>query len=175
MNLRCCTGGVPRRSCRRGLAWVFPVPDVSGEKKGRVGRDSVAAEPSPRVRRQGQFAGAEQVEGRLRELDARRQKEKTGFVPMRLTRLGVDGRRTSAGSISGVDRRRGLRRRPYVIGGAAGAAGMAFGRLGLPRVLALGYLKKRRETAVLKALPDASTSSVRGIQGHGLPCSKSIR
>ena len=59
-------------------------------------------------------------------------------------------------------------------GGLLGAAGMAFGAgLGLPRWL-LGYLKKRREKAFLKALPDAVDVIVRGIKA-GLPLFESIK
>ena len=57
----------------------------------------------------------------------------------------------------------------FVVGGGLlGAAVMAFATgLGLPRWL-LGYLKKRREKAFLKALPDAVDVIVRGIKA-GLP------
>jgi tight adherence protein B len=59
-------------------------------------------------------------------------------------------------------------------GGIYGAVGMAFAAgLGLPRWL-LGYLKKRRETAFLKALPDAVDVIVRGIKA-GLPLFESIK
>ena len=55
-----------------------------------------------------------------------------------------------------------------------GAAVMAFAAgLGLPRWL-LGYLKKRREKAFLKALPDAVDVIVRGIKA-GLPLFESIK
>ena len=59
-------------------------------------------------------------------------------------------------------------------GGLLGAVGMAFGAgLGLPRWL-LGYLKKKREKAFLKALPDAVDVIVRGIKA-GLPLFESIK
>jgi tight adherence protein B len=63
----------------------------------------------------------------------------------------------------------------YVIGGhPLGAAVMAFGTgLGLPR-WALSFLKKRREKAFLKALPDAVDVIVRGIKA-GLPLFESIK
>jgi tight adherence protein B len=63
----------------------------------------------------------------------------------------------------------------FVIGGhPLGAAVMAFGTgLGLPRWV-LSFLKKRREKAFLKALPDAVDVIVRGIKA-GLPLFESIK
>jgi tight adherence protein B len=59
-------------------------------------------------------------------------------------------------------------------GGLLGAGGIAFAAgLGLPRWL-LGYLKKKREKAFLKALPDAVDVIVRGIKA-GLPLFESIK
>jgi tight adherence protein B len=59
-------------------------------------------------------------------------------------------------------------------GGLLGAAGLAFAAgFGLPR-WALSFLKKRREAAFLKALPDAVDVIVRGIKA-GLPLFESIK
>jgi tight adherence protein B len=59
-------------------------------------------------------------------------------------------------------------------GGPLAALGLAFaGGFGLPRWM-LGYLKKRREKAFLKALPDAVDVIVRGIKA-GLPLFESIK
>ena len=59
-------------------------------------------------------------------------------------------------------------------GGPLGSAGMAFAAgFGLPRWV-LGFLKKRREKAFLKALPDAVDVIVRGIKA-GLPLFESIK
>ncbi len=59
-------------------------------------------------------------------------------------------------------------------GGLLGGAGMAFAAgFGLPRWV-LGYLKKKREKAFLKALPDAVDVIVRGIKA-GLPLFESIK
>ena len=58
--------------------------------------------------------------------------------------------------------------------GLLGALGLAFAAgFGLPR-WTLGYLKKRREKAFLKALPDAVDVIVRGIKA-GLPLFESIK
>jgi tight adherence protein B len=62
----------------------------------------------------------------------------------------------------------------FVGGGLLGAVGLAFaGGFGLPRWL-LGFLKKRREKAFLKALPDAVDVIVRGIKA-GLPLFESLK
>jgi tight adherence protein B len=59
-------------------------------------------------------------------------------------------------------------------GGLLGASGLAFAAgFGLPR-WALSFLKKRREKAFLKALPDAVDVIVRGIKA-GLPLFESIK
>ena len=59
-------------------------------------------------------------------------------------------------------------------GGCSAALGLAFAAgFGLPR-WTLGYLKKRREKAFLKALPDAVDVIVRGIKA-GLPLFESIK
>jgi tight adherence protein B len=62
----------------------------------------------------------------------------------------------------------------YAGGGFLGAAGLAFAAgFGLPR-WGLAFLKKRREAAFLKALPDAVDVIVRGIKA-GLPLFESIK
>jgi len=62
----------------------------------------------------------------------------------------------------------------FVGGSLPGAAVMAFATgLGLPRWV-LGFLKKRREKAFLRALPDAVDVIVRGIKA-GLPLFESIK
>ena len=62
----------------------------------------------------------------------------------------------------------------YAGGGILGAAGLAFAAgFGLPR-WGLSFLKKRREKAFLKALPDAVDVIVRGIKA-GLPLFESIK
>ena len=59
-------------------------------------------------------------------------------------------------------------------GGLLGATGLAFAAgFGLPRWL-LSFLKKRREKAFLKALPDAVDVIVRGIKA-GLPLFESLK
>ena len=66
-----------------GAAWVFIYPLLSGEKKAENRRASVA-KPEPAAKRQAdktQRSRREQVEGTLKDLEARRQKESR--VPLR--------------------------------------------------------------------------------------------
>ena len=253
-----------------GVAWVFLYPLLSGERKAESRRASVASpEPVARNVDKNQRSRREQVEGSLKELDARRQKEKSVSLSVRLTQAGLDWTPKKfimisvilglvaftavmlpslkpadssgtapvlvdpASTTSTVDLGLGkslvidLRRNVssvrisdptianasvrsgqqiYVtaatagrtnivvsdstgkpvatydvfvsreggMGGLLGALGLAFAAgFGLPR-WSLGYLKKRREKAFLKALPDAVDVIVRGIKA-GLPLFESIK
>ncbi len=74
-----------------GVAWVFLYPLLSGERKAENRRASVAS-PEPIVRNvdKNQRSRREQVEGSLKELDARRHKEKSVSLSVRLTQAGLD-------------------------------------------------------------------------------------
>lgn len=157
-----------------GLAWVFLYPLLSGEKKAESRRASIARpEPTARTAEKSQRSRREQVEGSLKETDARRKKS----VPLstRLAQAGLGSWTTQKfWIVSGVSAAAGFVVAFVVGGGLLGAAVMAFATgLGLPRWL-LGYLKKRREKAFLKALPDAVDVIVRGIKA-GLPLFESIK
>jgi tight adherence protein B len=159
-----------------GLAWVFVYPLLSGEKQAASRRASVARTEPVAVRQaeKSQRSRREQVEGTLRELDARRQKEKRVSLTMRLTQAGLDWTPNKFWTVSGGLGLAGFAAAYMIGGGLLGAVGMAFAAgFGLPR-WALGYLKKRRETAFLKALPDAVDVIVRGIKA-GLPLFESIK
>ena len=60
-----------------GMAWVFIYPLLSGERQAETRRASIA-KPEPAVRQidKSQRSRREQVEGSLKEIEARRQKEK---------------------------------------------------------------------------------------------------
>src|SRR3954447_21428536 len=74
-----------------GLAWFFLYPLLSGEKKAEARRASVAkAEPVARQADKAQRSRREQVEGSLKEVEARRQKEKRVSLGVRLTQAGLD-------------------------------------------------------------------------------------
>ncbi len=74
-----------------GVAWVFLYPLLSGQRKAESRRASVASpEPVARSVDKNQRSRREQVEGSLKELDARRQKDKKVSLSVRLTQAGLD-------------------------------------------------------------------------------------
>jgi tight adherence protein B len=159
-----------------GVAWVFIYPLLSGERKAESRRASIARSDAPaRQAEKTQRTRREQVEGSLKELDARRKKEKSVPLPTRLAQAGL-GTWTPQKFwiVSGISGAVGFVIAFLVGGSPLYAAVMAFGTgLGLPRWV-LGFLKKRREKAFLKALPDAVDVIVRGIKA-GLPLFESIK
>jgi len=159
-----------------GLAWVFIYPMLSGERKAESRRASIARNDAPaRQAEKTQRSRREQVEGSLKELDARRKKDKSVSLSTRLAQAGLGSWTPQKFWImSGIFGAVGFVL-AYVVGGnPLAAVAMAFGTgFGLPRWL-LSYLKKRRETAFLKALPDAVDVIVRGIKA-GLPLFESIK
>jgi tight adherence protein B len=158
-----------------GLAWVFLYPSLSGEKKAESRRASIAKpEPTARGADKSQRSRREQVEGTLKELDARRQKEKKVALGTRITQAGLAWSVQKFWIMSGVLAAACFFVAFTIGGGLLGAVGLAFAAgFGLPR-WTLGYLKKRREKAFLKALPDAVDVIVRGIKA-GLPLFESIK
>jgi tight adherence protein B len=158
-----------------GLAWVFVYPLLSGEKKAESRRASVAKSDTPaRQVEKNQRSRREQVEGSLKDLEARRQKEKRIPLGTRLTQAGLDWSTQKFMIISGVLATVAFAGAMLSGGGLLGAVGLAFAAgFGLPRWV-LSYLKKRREQKFLKALPDAVDVIVRGIKA-GLPLFESIK
>ena len=158
-----------------GLAWVFIYPLLSGERKAEARRASVAR-PGPATRQvdRTQRSRREQVEGSLKEVEARLAKEKSIPLATRIAQAGLDWNGRKFIVISSA-----LGAACFLLtllfgGGLLAAAGMAIGAgLGLPRWM-LNFLKKRREAAFLKALPDAVDVIVRGIKA-GLPLFDSIK
>jgi len=159
-----------------GLAWVFIYPSLSGEKKAESRRASVAkAEPAAaRQADKSQRSRREQVEGSLKDLEARRQKEKSIPLSARISQAGLTLSPQKFMIISGV-----LATVCFAVtflagGGLIAAVGLAFAAgFGLPR-WGLSFLKARREKAFLLALPDAVDVIVRGIKA-GLPLFESIK
>jgi tight adherence protein B len=159
-----------------GLAWVFIYPLLSGEKKAEGRRASVAkAEPiAARQVQKDQRTRREQVEGSLRELDARRLKNKKVSLTTRLMQAGLDWTSQKFMIVSGILAAVAFGLAMLAGGGPLGAVGMAFAAgFGLPRWM-LSFLKKRREKNFLRALPDAVDVIVRGIKA-GLPLFESIK
>jgi tight adherence protein B len=157
-----------------GVAWVFIYPHLSGEKKAENRRASVAKpEPAARQADKSQRTRREQVEGSLKDLEARRQ-EKSISLSVRLTRAGLDWSTQKFMVVSGMLAAACFAMAMLAGGGLLGAVGLAFAAgFGLPRWM-LSYLKKRREKNFLKALPDAVDVIVRGIKA-GLPLFESIK
>ena len=159
-----------------GVAWVFIYPLLSGEKKAESRRASVA-KPEPASKHQNektQRSRREQVENTLKDLEARHQKQSKVSLSMRISRAGLDWSIQKFMVMSAVLAAVFFAGAMVAGGGLLGAAGLAFAAgLGLPRWL-LGFLKKRREKAFLKALPDAVDVIVRGIKA-GLPLFESLK
>jgi tight adherence protein B len=158
-----------------GLAWVFVYPLLTGEKKAEQRRSSIArSEPAIRQADKSQRSRREQVEGSMKEVEARRQKDKKVALSIRLTQAGLDWSTQKFLLISGA-----LGAFCFIVtlllgAGLLAAIGLAFAAgFGLPRWV-LGFLKKRREKNFLRALPDAVDVVVRGIKA-GLPLFESIK
>jgi len=158
-----------------GVAWVFIYPILSGERQAESRRASVAkSEPVARQADKNQRTRREQVEGSLRDLEARRQKEKRVSLSTRLTQAGLDWSTQKFMVVSGILAAVCFAAAMLLGGGPLAGAGLAFGAgFGLPR-WGLSFLKKRREKSFLKSLPDAVDVIVRGIKA-GLPLFESIK
>jgi tight adherence protein B len=158
-----------------GLAWVFLYPALSGERKAEHRRAAVAkSEPAARQADKTQRSRREQVEGSLKDLEARRRKEKKIPLSSRLTQAGLAWTVKKFMIMSGVLAAASFAAAMLAGGGLLAAVGLAFAAgFGLPR-WGLSYLKTRREKAFLKALPDAVDVIVRGIKA-GLPLFESIK
>jgi tight adherence protein B len=159
-----------------GVAWVFIYPLLSGEKKAENRRASVA-KPEPAAKRQNeksQRSRRDQVESSRKDLEARRLKESKVSLGVRLTQAGLDWSTQKFMVMSAALAAVFFAGAMFAGGGLLGAAGLGFAAgLGLPRWL-LGFMKKRREKAFLKALPDAVDVIVRGIKA-GLPLFESLK
>ena len=161
-----------------GVAWVFLYPLLSGERQAeqrmenvakseRVAAKAATTRVAPKVRR-------EQVEDTLKQLEARRKKQKNPALSVRIQQAGLSWSKNQfmiVSGVLGVVVFAGV----FAAGGpllAAAAASFA-GAFGLPRWL-LGFLKKRRHDKFLMHFPDAVDIIVRGIKA-GLPLLDSIR
>jgi tight adherence protein B len=175
MNLQTLALGFLASATVGGLTWVFIYPLMSGQKKAESRRASIGrTEPAARQVEKNQRSRREQVEGSLRDLEARRQKEKKVPLGTRLTQAGLDWSIQKFWIVSGILGAVAFAAAYFGGGGPLGAVGLAFAAgFGLPR-WGLGYLKKRREKAFLKSLPDAVDVIVRGIKA-GLPLFESIK
>ncbi|OPF95174.1 hypothetical protein I8G32_03802 [Rhodopseudomonas palustris] len=158
-----------------GVAWVFVYPLLSGEKTVEQ-RLTFVARSTPTVRQadRTQRSRREQIEGSIKEIETRNEKQKNVPLTAKLSQAGLDW---TPGKFGVVSASLGI----FMLGiaiilGASlpAAAGLGFAAgFGLPR-WTLGYLKRRREKKFLAALPDAVDIIVRGIKA-GLPLFDSIK
>ena len=159
-----------------GIAWVFIYPFLSGEKKAEKRMESVArSAPAVRVAaaaRLTQKSRREQVEGSLKELEAKQAKSPP--LTARISQAGLSWSKNQFIMISA-----GLGTIAFLgfLMSDAGlpatlAAGFAAG-FGLPRWI-LRFLKRRREAKFIAAFPDAIDVIVRGIKA-GLPLLDSLK
>jgi tight adherence protein B len=175
MNIQMLALGFLAATAIGGLAWVFVYPALSGENQAESRRALIARpEPAARQAEKTQRSRREQVEGSLKDLEARAQKQKSVPLGTRITQAGLEWSTQKFWIISGILAVVAFGLAFSIGGGLLGGVGMAFAAgFGLPRWL-LGYLKARREKAFLKALPDAVDVIVRGIKA-GLPLFESIK
>ena len=159
-----------------GVAWVFIYPLLSGEKQAESRRAAVA-KPEPAAKRQNernQRSRREQVEGSLKDLEARRQKASKVPLSVRLSQAGLNWSTKQFMVMSAVLGAVFFAGGLFAGGRLLGATGLAFAAgFGLPR-WGLSYLKKRREKKFLAELPDAVDVIVRGIKA-GLPLFESLK
>jgi tight adherence protein B len=159
-----------------GVAWVFLYPILSGERTAERRMASVArAEPvAARPTRAAQKSRREQVEGSLKQLEARQKTATRVPLSVRIARAGLQWstRRfmMTAAALGAV-----FFILPFLMGvGLLQSLGLGFAAgAGLPFWL-LSFLKKRREAKFLEAFPDAVDVIVRGIKA-GLPLLDSLK
>jgi tight adherence protein B len=158
-----------------GVAWVFLYQLLSGERKAEKRKETVTRNTAVRataVARNTQRSRREQVEGSLKELEAKQAKS-----PPLSTRISQAGLSWSTKQFMFISA--GLGVTAFVVFlamdaslWAALAAGFAAG-LGLPRWI-LGFLKRRREAKFIASFPDGVDVIVRGIKA-GLPLLDSLK
>jgi len=159
-----------------GIAYVFIYPLLSGEKKAEKRMESVARS-TPAVRataaaRVTQKSRREQVEGSLKELEAKQAKS-----PPLSARINQAGLSWSTGQFYMISAALGIFAFLGFLVSDSGlwtalGAGFAAG-FGLPRWI-LKYLKKKREAKFIAAFPDGVDVIVRGIKA-GLPLLDSLK
>jgi tight adherence protein B len=159
-----------------GIAYVFIYPLLSGEKKAEKRMESVARS-TPAVRsvataRVTQKSRREQVEGSLKELEAKRAKSPP--LSARISQAGLSWSTNQFLIISaalGTIAFLGFLMSDVGLPASLGA-GFAAG-FGLPRWI-LKYLKRKREAKFIAAFPDGVDVIVRGIKA-GLPLLDSLK
>jgi tight adherence protein B len=110
----------------------------------------------------------------MKEVEARQKKAKKVVLAIRISQAGLSWTDKKFMTISGILGVAAFLITMMMGGGLLAAAGLGLAMgFGMPRWM-LNFLKKRREKAFLKALPDAVDVIVRGIRA-GLPLFDSIK
>jgi tight adherence protein B len=159
-----------------GVGWVFLYPLLSGERTAARRMANVArAEPAAqRPVRGAQKSRREQVEGTLKQLEARQKTAKRVPLSVRIAQAGLNWstRRfmVTAGILGVV-----VFLVAMIVGaGLLAALGLGFAAGGGLPFWILSFLKKRREARFLATFPDAVDVIVRGIKA-GLPLLDSLK
>ena len=159
-----------------GAAWVFVYPMLSGERRAQQ-RQRLVTDSSPGVRavnmRAQQKSRREQIEGSLKELEARKKRNLLS-LSQRIEQSGLSWSKNQFFMISAA-----LGLAAFLIffilkiGLLASLAAGFAGGFGLPLWI-LRFLRKRREKKFIAGFPDAVDVIVRGIKA-GLPLGDSLR
>jgi tight adherence protein B len=161
-----------------GVIWVFVYPILSGERKAERRQETIAkSAPVTRAAaaaRGNQKSRREQVEGSLRDLEARQAKAKSVPLALRISQAGLKWSKRQFFMICGILGIVGFLVFFFVNGSLLAALAMGFAcGLGLPFWI-LKFLKKRREAKFIDGFPDAVDIIVRGIKA-GLPLLDSLK
>lgn len=159
-----------------GVGWVFLYPLLSGERTAarRVASVARAGPVTQRPVRGAQKSRREQIEGTLKQLEARQRSAKRVPLSVRIMQAGLNWstRRfiMTAGALGAV---------VFLVAMMAGtgllaALGLGFAAGGGLPFWILSLLKKRRESRFLETFPDAVDVIVRGIKA-GLPLIDSLK
>lgn len=159
------------------IAWVFLYPMLSGERKAEQRKElltKTGAAAQARTARTSQKSRRDQVEGTLKELEARQAKRRSAPLNVRIMQAGLTWSKRKFILISVALGLGGFLLFLLIDAGLWAALAVAFAAgFGLPRWI-LRFLKKRRENKFLQAFPDAVDTIVRGIRA-GLPLLDSMR
>jgi tight adherence protein B len=160
-----------------GVAWVFIYPMLSGEKHAERRMETITKPglvAAARTARNQTKSRREQVEGSLKDLEARQAKKRSVPLHVKIQQAGLTWSKRQFFLISAAMGVAAFLLFVMIDAGLPAAAAMAFGAgFGMPLWL-LKFLKKRRETKFLDAFPDAVDTIVRGIKA-GLPLLDSMR
>jgi tight adherence protein B len=160
-----------------GVAWVFLYPFLSGERttERRVASAARTVPASqPRQARSSQKSRREQVEGTLKQLEARQKSSKRVPLSVRLAQAGLKWTARQFMITSGVLGAVVLLVALTVGAGPLPSLALAFAAGGGLPFWSLSFLKKRREKRFLEVFPDAVDVIVRGIKA-GLPLLDSLK